>query len=129
MRSALLRIGVIGVMLLALAACGPGSITQTNRTERYSVQMTLDRAQVGPRIITIAVNDSSGAPATVDQVVVAPVMSDMGMAEPEMVAAQVGPGRYEIRDEPFSMLGIWELTVRITAGGQEDTTMFSVEVK
>lgn len=126
------RQSVLLILLLAslwLAACGPGGITQTNRTERYTVQMSIDRAQVGLRTVTIVINDQSGAPATVDQVVLAPVMSEMGMAEPEMVATQVGPGRYEIKDEPFSMLGVWELTVRIAAGGQEDATVFSVEVK
>lgn len=123
------RMLLLLLVSLSLVACGQGPITQTNKTERYTVTMTIDRAQVGPRTVTIAVSDPAGAPADVELVVLAPVMTEMGMAEPELTAARVAPGRYEVRGEPFSMLGIWELNVRISAGGAEETTTFLVEVK
>jgi hypothetical protein len=124
-----MRVVIFALMLLALVACGPAGITQTNRTARYSVTMTIDAARVGQRTITIGVSDAGGAPTAVEQVVVAPVMQEMGMASPEMAAAQVAPGRYEVRGEPFSMLGAWQLNVRIVAAGQEDTTSFSLTVE
>src|SRR5829696_3807810 len=73
------------VLLLTLAACGSG-ITQTAQTERYTIAITLDSASFGERTATIAVDDRSGQPAAVDQVVLAPVMESMGMASPELTA-------------------------------------------
>jgi hypothetical protein len=112
-----------------LAACGPGAVTQTNKTERYTVQFSVDKPTIGARVFTIGVNDASGAPVTADQVVVAPVMREMGMASPEMVATPAGAGRYTAQGDSFSMLGEWQIEVRITAGGQDDTTTFIVMVQ
>src|SRR5829696_8330548 len=73
------------LLVLTLAGCGSG-ITQTAQTERYTVTITLDSASFGERTATIAVDDRSGQPAAVDQVVLAPVMESMGMASPELTA-------------------------------------------
>ena len=91
--------------------------------------MLIDGQTIGMRTITITINDKSGSPATVDCVVIAPVMHEMGMVSPEMTATPLGNGRYEIKSEPFSMLGVWELVLRISAGGTEDTTSFQIEMK
>lgn len=115
--------------LLVLVACGSSTVTQTNKTARYTVQMSLDQAAIGERTLTFTVTDASGAPADVDALVVAPVMRDMGMASPEMTATRVAAGRYEARGEPFSMQGQWHIDVRISAGGQEDTTSFAVNLQ
>ena len=115
--------------LLVLVACGSPAVVQTNKTARYTVRMSLDRAAIGDRTIAFTITDASGAPADVDAVVVAPVMRDMGMASPEMTAARVGAGRYEVRGEPFSMQGQWHIDIRISAGGQEDTTSFAVNLQ
>src|SRR5689334_2886983 len=88
------------LLAFALASCG-GGITQTAQTERYTVALTLDGASFGEHTATIAVNDHSGQPATVDQVVLAPVMPSMGMADPEMMAQATGPGRYEVKGDFF----------------------------
>jgi hypothetical protein len=116
-------------LLLALAACGTSGITQTAQTERYSVEMTLDSASFGERTATVAVNDRSGQPATVDQVVLAPVMDAMGMASPELTAQPTGTGRYQVKGEFFSMLGEWHVDVRVSAGGKDDTARFAFQVE
>jgi hypothetical protein len=116
------------LLVFTLAACG-GGITQTAQTERYSVALTLDSASFGERTATIAVNDRSGQPATVDQVVFAPVMPSMGMADPEMTAQPTGPGRYQIKGDFFSMIGEWQVNVRVSAAGKDDTAQFVFQVQ
>ncbi len=91
--------------------------------------MTLDAPAVGQRTIDFAIKDRSGAAAEVEQVVLAPVMREMGMASPEMTAQRTGPGQYRVSGEPFSMTGIWQLDVRVAAQGQEDVTTYQVEIR
>ena len=116
------------MLLFTLAACGSG-ITQTAQTERYTVALTLDSASFGERTATIAVNDRSGQPAAVDQVVLAPVMEAMGMASPELKALPTAPGRYQIKGEFFSMIGEWQLNVRVSAAGKDDLARFVFQVQ
>ena len=115
------------VLTLTLAACG--SITQAAQTERYTIALTLDSASFGERTAMIAVDDRSGQPAPVDQVVVAPVMPAMGMAAPEMTAQATAPGRYQLKGEFFSMIGEWQVNVRVDAAGKEDTAQFVFQVQ
>ena len=77
----------------------------------------------------IAVNDHSGQPAAVDQVVLAPVMEAMGMASPELTALPTSPGRYQIKGEFFAMIGEWQVNVRVSAAGKEDLARFVFQVQ
>jgi len=115
-------------MLFTLAACG-GGITQTAQTERYNIELTLDSANFGERTATIVVNDRSGQLAPVDQVVLAPVMPSMGMAAPELTAQPSAPGRYQIKGEFFSMIGEWQVNVRVSAAGKDDMARFLFQVQ
>ena len=117
------------LILAFLVACGPAAVTQTNKTERYTIQFSVDKPTIGTRTFTIGVSDSNGAPLSVDQVIVTPVMSEMGMASPEMIATPSGPGRYTAQGDAFSMLGAWQITVRVVAGGKEDKTTFTVQIQ
>jgi hypothetical protein len=91
--------------------------------------MALDGLGFGQRTATIEVRDKSGQPVTADQVVLTPVMQTMGMAAPEIVAQAIAPGRYQAQGEFFSMLGQWEVDVRVNAGGAEDVARFVVQVE
>jgi hypothetical protein len=113
--------------LLVLAGCGTSVVTQTARTEHYTVQMSLDGVGFGAHEMTIELRDGANNPATVDQVVIAPIMPQMGMADPEMIAQSIGPGRYRASGDFFSMIGEWEINVRISAGGAEELTTFKVQ--
>ncbi|MFO7169854.1 MAG: FixH family protein [Chloroflexota bacterium] len=110
-----------------LAGCG-GPAPQTAETDSYRVTLRLEGESIQERTATIEVFDRAGQPVTAERVVIAPVMRDMGMASPEVLAQPDGPGRYVARGEFFSMLGIWELDVRVTAGGFQETATFRVEV-
>lgn len=115
-------------VLVALAACGSGAVVQTAQTARYTVQLSVEGAQVGKGTATVELRDTSGQPATVDSVVLAPTMKSMGMASPEVAAQPVAPGRYRAEEITFSMLGDWELDVRVTAGGSEETAAFNLVI-
>jgi hypothetical protein len=114
-------------LVLLLAGCG-GAPTQTVETDSYRVSLRLEGTSIGERTATIEVLDKSGQPAAVDEVVIAPVMRDMGMASPEVRAQPDGAGRYTVRAPLFSMLGTWELDVRVVSDGAEETAIFAVEV-
>jgi hypothetical protein len=122
------RLLIIIVCLLALAACGGSGITQTTQTTSYQVKLSLDGTSFGEHMATIEVSDRSGQPVAADQVVLAPVMESMGMAAPEQVAQSVGPGRYQVQGEFFSMIGEWEVDVRVSTGGKEEVARFKVPV-
>ncbi len=122
------RVIVTLALLFTLAACGSG-ITQTAQTERYTIAITLDSASFGERTTTIAVDDRSGQPAAVDQVVLAPVMESMGMAAPELTAQPTAPGRYQVKGEFFSMIGEWQVNVRVSAAGKDDLARFLFQVQ
>jgi hypothetical protein len=117
------------VALAVLAACASGGQPpQTAQTARYSVQLSVEGAKLGDAAATVEVRDAAGQPAQVESVVVAPTMKSMGMASPEVTAQQVSPGRFRAEGITFSMLGDWELDVRVAAGGSEDTAMFKVQI-
>jgi hypothetical protein len=119
---------LIGVLLM-LASCGGSGVTETAQTERYAVQLTLDGATFGQHTATIEVRDRSNQPVDGAQVVIAPLMEVMGMASPEQTAQPVGAGRYQATGEFFSMLGEWDVDVRISAAGKDDTARFKVQVQ
>ncbi|HWQ14857.1 MAG TPA: FixH family protein [Roseiflexaceae bacterium] len=123
-----LRLFVAWVALAALlAACG--APVQTAQTERYTITLRLEGAGIGERTATVELADHQGRPVTADQVVIAPVMRDMGMAAPEVVAQPSGPGRYSARAPLFSMPGAWDVDVRVAAGGVEETVTFTLHVE
>jgi hypothetical protein len=118
----------IGLLVL-LAACGGSGITQTTRTDHYNVQLSLDGAGFDERTATIEITDLAGQPVTADQVVLSPTMKSMGMASPEAPAQMVQPGRYQARSAFFSMLGEWDVDVRVSAGGAEEVASFKIMVE
>lgn len=124
-----MMIAVVGLcLLLLLAACGGSGITQSSQTDTYNVQLSLDGAGFDERTATIEITDRSGQPVTADQVVLAPTMKSMGMAAPEAPARMVAPGRYEAQSAFFSMLGEWDVVVRVSAGGAEEVASFKIQV-
>jgi hypothetical protein len=118
---------ILFIAAVLLAACGAQG-AQTAQTERYTVSLRLEGAGVGEQVATIEVTDRQGRPVAADQVVIAPVMRDMGMASPEVAAQPVAPGRYTAGGLLFPMLGEWQLDVRVAAGGVEETVTFTVQI-
>lgn len=111
-----------------LAACGGDGNAQATQTEHYKVQLSIDGQGFGERTATIEVRDLAGQPVSADQVVLVPIMETMGMAAQETFAQPIAPGRYQARGAFFSMLGEWEVDVRVRAGGAEEVARFKVPV-
>jgi len=130
-RRRLPALAVIAVVVMALtAACSqPKPQSLQADTASYHVQLDLDAASLGRRTATIEITDTRGDPVDADQVVVTPVMAEMGMTRPELVADEIGPGRYRATGELFSMLGEWRLTVRVEKAGAGDEATFTVKAE
>ena len=118
---------IIIVLFILLAGCDGSGVTQTSQTEHYTVQLNLDGTGFGQRTATITVNDVAGQPVVADQVVISPVMEQMGMLAPEATAQATEPGRYQAKGEFFSMIGEWQLNVRVSVGGKEEIARFVVQ--
>jgi hypothetical protein len=118
-------------VIAAVAFAGACSQSQPQSLQAdagsYHVQLDLDAASLGRRTATIEVTDAQGDPVDADEVVVTPVMTEMGMTRPALVADELEPGRYRATGELFSMLGEWTLTVRVEAAGADDEATFTVE--
>lgn len=119
----------IAMMIALLVACGGSGFRQTVETDSYRVQLGLDGTDFNSHTATVKVQDKSGRPVAVDQVVVAPIMEAMGMVSPEQIAQPLGDGSYQAQGEFFSMLGEWEFDVRISAGGKDEVARFKVPVQ
>lgn len=127
LRRLLAALAVLSALAL-LAGCGGSGVSQTVKTEHYSVQLSLDGTNFGEHTATIDVNDLAGKPVAADQVVISSLMQQMGMASPETTAQQIAPGRYQAKSELFSMAGEWRVDVRVSAGGSEETAQFTFPV-
>jgi YtkA-like len=126
-RRRLPALAVIVAVAFAGACSQPQPQSLQADTASYHVQLDLDAASLGRRTATIEVTDARGDPVDADQVVVTPVMAEMGMTRPALVADEVEPGRYRATGELFSMLGEWTLTVRIESAGADDEATFTVK--
>ncbi len=128
-RRRLPALAVIVVVATALAAACSQPEPQSLQadTASYHVRLDLDAASLGRRTATIEITDAGGDPVDADQVVVTPVMAEMGMTRPALVADEIEPGRYRATGELFSMLGEWTLTVRVERAGADDEATFTVE--
>ena len=116
----------VPMLFVLLTACANSGITQTSKTAHYTVQLALDGTGFGQRTATIMVTDTAGQPVVANEVVLSPVMESMGMAAPETIAQPTDPGDYEAKGEFFSMIGEWELDVRVNVGGNEEIARFTV---
>lgn len=128
-RRRLPALAVIVAVAFAAACSQPQPQTLQADTPSYHVQLDLDAASLGRRTATIEVTDARGDPVDADQVVVTPVMAEMGMTRPALVADEIEPGRYRATGELFSMLGEWTLTVRIESAGADDEATFTVKAE
>src|SRR6476659_6468355 len=81
-----LRCTLYVVLPALLVACGGSGLTQTARTEHYTVQLSLDGVGFGQHEATIELHDATGNPVVADQVVLASVMHQMGMVAPDATA-------------------------------------------
>jgi nitrogen fixation protein FixH len=123
-----LAAAVLAAALLAGCQESP-SVSFEEQAGGYTVRLELDSASMGQRTATIRVTDGGGEPAALDRVVLVPAMPAMGMTEPEIEATQVEAGRYEATGQFFTMLGTWQLEVRLAESAAGDETVVTFEVE
>ena len=103
------------------------SVSKTEQNANYRVHLNLDGTSLGQRTIVIKVSDLKDAVLPVESVSVIPSMPDMNMFSPEVATTMTNPGEYQARSELFSMLGKWDLGVKIRANGKDDVVTFTVD--
>lgn len=118
---------VVAILFAFLTGCAANGITQTSKTAHYTVQLALDGTGFGQRTAMIMVTDTAGQPVVANEVVLVPVMESMGMAAPEVIAQPTDPGDYQAKGEFFSMIGEWQLDVRVNVGGNEEVARFTIQ--
>jgi len=123
----MLRSMTLLLVLLLLAGCG-GPPAQTVQTPSYTIELAIGQPQLGNQAATIRVSDRAGQPVAVEEVWVAPLMEEMGMASPESQAKPSGAGRYHTEQVYFSMSGDWQIDVSVWRGGSAEVARFMVQV-
>ena len=118
--------GLVAVVLTILPRT---PATQVNQTAEYTVRLGVDADGVGERIVTVELTPTSATSAAIDRVAIVPTMPLDGMATPSVTAQPTAPGRYVAAGVQCSMAGVWDLAVRIGAGGKEETTHFTVTMR
>jgi nitrogen fixation protein FixH len=91
----------------------------------YLIQLTGESPKVGISPVTVEITGTGAQAPTPDSVTFEPAMPQMGHATTPVAAAAQGDGRYRA-DVDLSMAGQWEITVRITTGGQVHEAVLSV---
>lgn len=76
---------------------------------------------------TLAVTDATNeAPMLGALVVAAPYMVDHGHGAPNVIGTEVGEGAYLIDPLSLKMNGLWDVTLKVTpSGGEESRVVFS----
>jgi hypothetical protein len=90
------------------------------RVEQAGTDRHVVRLAAGADRWTVEVDDRTGAPAAVDEVVLEPVMVDMGHAAEPVTARADRPGRFALPAPPLPMDGQWQVTVRFRDPGGEE---------
>jgi copper transport protein len=114
----LLATAVLTGLPPATASPGDGRpVQETARAGDLSVTLGVDPNQAGVNSFKIGVADAQGRPAAVERVALELGHQDMDMGTREVVAQQVGPGRFEAGGGYLSMAGRWQAEVRVRRAG------------
>ena len=124
--------GVLAALVLAAVLLWPGddSTEMVGGTASYAITVEPDAdPAVGDNAMTVRVRDKDGGPVAADEVVVEPVMPEMGHTEPAVTATGVGAGDYRATGARLSMAGTWEITVTVRRSGTTESAAFPVLVR
>lgn len=126
------RLLVVIAILAAVVGAGtwllwpkPAAPRSTAAAGPYLVRLSGETPKVGVSPLTVEISGRDGTPPIPDTVTFEPAMPQMGHATTPVVAAAEGDGRYR-GDIDLSMPGQWEITVRITTGGDTHNAMLSI---
>lgn len=135
MRRRAASLALIGALLVGLWVLwmvdrdGAEAATLTAYTAGYAVRLTVEPTVIGRQEILVEIRDGDGRPAAAEEVMLVPVMAEMGHSLPALRGEAEAPGRWRASGELFSMAGEWEVDVGFRAGGRAETARFSVAVE
>jgi hypothetical protein len=127
--SAALAVVVALVALVFRSTAGDGATTTSASGARYTVRLSVDDPRTGPNSLGIEVTDKAGAPVVPDEVVVEPVMPQMGHALAPVTALPEAPGRYRAPTADLPMAGPWQITVSLHDASGIDHVVLPLLVK
>ncbi|WP_167474417.1 FixH family protein [Nocardia arthritidis] len=126
---------VVAALILAVAALvwslwpsSGGPTVLTSASAQHTVVLTAADLRVGTTAFDLEISDAHGAPATLDQVRVEPVMAMMGHAIGAVTAKPVGPGRFRADGIELTMAGQWQITVTLVDRSGIDRVIVPVTV-
>jgi len=108
---------VVSAVILTGVDRAPTPVSLHANTADYHVRLDLDSASLGRRTATVQLAGADGRPVTAADVDVRVAMSAMRMTREPLRARPTAPGRYEVDDDLFTMLGDWTVTVRVSVAG------------
>jgi len=122
--------GVILFAILFLLGFTRAEIKSDN--ELYSISLELaEQPRVGNNTLTLIVRDGKTNNVIKEKLTIEVVswmpVHEHGSATDAVVTSQ-GEGKYLVETVNFSMPGLWQIHLRITRGGKEETALFEVEV-
>ncbi|GAA3014222.1 FixH family protein [Actinokineospora diospyrosa] len=122
-----------GALIIWWVAPGDDTVDLHAGTTSYSVRLSVTDPAVGTNTVDVEVADLSGTLIAADEVILEPVMVDMGHAlTPTALtptAAKAGqPGHYRAERIDLPMTGPWELTVTIRHRNTTERAVFSLVV-
>jgi hypothetical protein len=89
----------------------------------------VDDPRAGPNSLGIEVTDRAGTPVAPDEVVVEPVMPQMGHAFAPVTAQPEGQGRFRAPTADLPMAGPWQITVSLHDASGVDHVVLPLLVK
>ncbi|WNV83996.1 FixH family protein [Umezawaea sp. Da 62-37] len=122
-------VALAAVLAVAFWPAADVPTTAKASTARYTVRLSVDDPRAGPNSIGLEVTDPQGAPAAPDEVVVEPVMPQMGHAYPPVTATAEGPGRFRAAATDLPMAGPWQITVSLRDASGVDQVVLPLLVK
>jgi hypothetical protein len=117
------------VALVFRATADSGATTTSASGSRYTVRLSVDDPRAGPNSLGIEVTDRAGTPVAPDEVVVEPVMPQMGHAFAPVTAQPEGQGRFRAPTADLPMAGPWQITVSLHDASGVDHVVLPLLVK
>lgn len=120
-----LVVGLLGWLLWPSATTTP--VGPESTAGPYLVRLATNEVAAGSTVLTFDITEGANSPASPDSVSVEPAMTQMGHAMSPVVATQNAPGTYQAQVD-FSMVGQWEITVRIMSDNRMNDAVLPVTV-
>ncbi|MDR7276405.1 hypothetical protein [Catenuloplanes atrovinosus] len=123
-----LAVTAVLAVLGVVRAGRPDPAPLTGGGREFMVAARLDPAATGVIGVEIELSRRDGGPVAVRAVAVSAVMPAMGHVTAERAAEPLGPARFRVHGELFTMPGAWRMDVRVDTDTGSDVVGIAVTV-